>query len=132
MHEPELAATPTLEVTPAAPQRAALARCPVLVASSEVPGAVSIAPIPSRARLILRGRAGQLSSAGAALGLTLPVDACQSASSDGASALWLGPTEWLILGADGQADALRSRIIGVLSTVPHALVDVSHRQFGFS
>ena len=135
MSEPALTARPTPEAAASTPLRAAAPeRRPALAASalSEVPGVMRIAPVQRRTRLILRGRAGEIGSAGSALGLTMPVVSNHSASSSEADVLWLGPTEWLILGEDGQADSFCRRIAAALAQVPHALVDVSHRQFGLS
>jgi len=46
------------------------------------------------------------------------------------AALWLGPDEYLLMGSDEAArDTAFAALENVLSQLPHALVDISHRQF---
>ena len=65
--------------------------------------------------------------------------ACRAIANESRAALWLGPDEYLLLdfaadaaGAGGmppaEAPILRA-LGGALGALPHALVDVSHRQF---
>jgi sarcosine oxidase subunit gamma len=65
----------------------------------------------------------------AALGLTLPGEPCRAAQSSTASALWLGPGEWLILTDD-------PRLSGALAAEragrPFSLTDIGHRQIGLA
>jgi sarcosine oxidase subunit gamma len=49
---------------------------------------------------------------------------CRAATAGGRSALWLGPDEWLLLIAEADAAALETALAGL----PHALVDIGHRQ----
>jgi sarcosine oxidase, subunit gamma len=44
------------------------------------------------------------------------------------AALWLGPDEQLLIGPDADGPALAQRIESAMRSLPHALVDVSHRQ----
>ena len=76
---------------------------------------------------ILRGDARVMSAAGAAMGLSLPLDACRATVGEAAAGLWLGPDETLLLlprGAETSWQVLGEALLGL----PHSLVDVSHRQ----
>ena len=83
-------------------------------------GRLAIAPAGVMDRLLLRGDAASL---GTAFAIGLPTQPCRSAMAGGSAALWLGPDEWLLLGAPGTLDA-RAAVSG------GAVVDVSHRQVG--
>ncbi|HET7756041.1 MAG TPA: sarcosine oxidase subunit gamma family protein, partial [Steroidobacteraceae bacterium] len=90
-----------------------------------IPGGLRVRPLPPAARSSLRGGPEVRDAAGAALGVALPVTACRAATAGARAALWLGPDEWLLLAPDGEEwAALREALAGL----PHALVDVSHRQ----
>jgi sarcosine oxidase subunit gamma len=90
-----------------------------------IPGGVRVRPLPPAARSSLRGGPEVREAAGAALGIALPVTACRAASAGERAALWLGPDEWLLLAPEGEPwSALRA----ALAQLPHALVEVSHRQ----
>ena len=77
--------------------------------------------LPSRRRMILRGRSAAIAAAAAAMGFALPQQACRAAGLDGRHALWLGPDEWLLLSPPEELGV-------VLDAHAHSLVDVSHRQ----
>ena len=85
-----------------------------------VPGRLLVQPAADMARLALRGDASAL---GAAFDLTLPTQLCRAAETDGHSALWLGPDEWLLLAPPGTLDA-------DVSAEGAAVVDIGHRQVG--
>jgi sarcosine oxidase subunit gamma len=92
---------------------------------------VEFSPADSAPRHILRG-AGCVG--GTVGGLSIPAQPCRAATAPGLAApglaapgiaaLWLGPDEFLLIGA-ATAD-----IEAAFGAVPHALVDVSHRQHG--
>ena len=85
-----------------------------------VPSRLSLRLAADMARLALRGDPSAL---GTAFGLALPTQPCRAAETDGRSALWLGPDEWLLLTPPGTLDAD--------TTVPDAaVVDIGHRQVG--
>ena len=85
-----------------------------------VAGRLAVFPAPHAARLLLRGDPGAL---GEAYGIGLPTVPCRAAAaSDGRAALWLGPDEWLLLGAAGSLKAV--------AVEGGAAVDVGHRQAG--
>jgi sarcosine oxidase subunit gamma len=83
-------------------------------------------------RFILRGAPGALAAAGEAFGLSLPETACRAATDGNRAALWLGPDEQLLLAPDGEVDAIEASLARALQGHAYSLVDVSHRQVGFS
>jgi sarcosine oxidase, subunit gamma len=77
-------------------------------------------------RVSLQGAAQALASPAA--GIPLATTACRSAMRGDWVALWLGPDEQLLLGAQDGAEAFRARLAMALQGIPHSLVDISHRQ----
>jgi sarcosine oxidase, subunit gamma len=98
--------------------------------ASDADAAVTIASVPPRTRYIVRGRPAVAQASGAALGFPLPTQACRAATGGDKAALWLGPDEWLVIAPDGMADQLGPGLEQALSAIPHAIVDVSHRNTG--
>ncbi|MFP6698507.1 MAG: sarcosine oxidase subunit gamma family protein [Alphaproteobacteria bacterium] len=81
---------------------------------------VTMAALPYRPSLILRGEsddAAFLQGCRGALGFDLPVAPNHGAMSDGIAALWLGPSEWLVLGR-----GCGKRLAETLAGCRHALV----------
>lgn len=73
-----------------------------------------LTPYDPGSRQVLRGAAG-----GTVLdGLTLPLQPCRAVEDGSRAALWLGPSEWLLLGLEAPSTEF-------------ALVDVTDRQIGF-
>jgi sarcosine oxidase subunit gamma len=90
---------------------------------------VKAVALPPAGRWVLRGGPDVAAPAGAAFGATPLPQPLRAASEGARAALWLGPDEWLLIAEDdaaGVADALEATLTGI----PHALVDVSHRQCG--
>lgn len=85
--------------------------------------AVRLTPAAPASRISLRAPAESIGALSAALALELPRRPKTSTRSNGCSALWLGPDEWLVIDESG-AD-----LIGVTrsSGVLHSATDVSHR-----
>ena len=107
----------------------------ITIARAQPPGAgalVSVALVPPAARFSFRGGADAAGACAAAFGCALPGEACRAAEADGRAALWLGPDEWLLLAPEAQGETLFATIERALGAVPHALVDISHRQVGFA
>jgi sarcosine oxidase, subunit gamma len=96
------------------------------------------------ARSPLADRAGDLAAAGAAevaflaqvdlradpalaarLPIALPLEPNTWTAGGGREALWLGPDEWLVVGASGAAPAIAAALAGALSGRHHSVVDVS-------
>ena len=92
----------------------------------------TLTALPPLARFILRGRAAAQDAAAGPLGFALPQQACRAASVGDRAALWLGPDEWLLLTAEADGPALHAALESALAGLPHALVDVGHRQSGLT
>lgn len=86
-----------------------------------------IGTTPPATRFILRG-VDSVAAASHAFGVEIPTQPLRSATNGARSALWLGPDEWLLLAPEAETDAVRDSIEAALANIPHALVDVSHRQ----
>lgn len=78
-------------------------------------------------RLAFRGSLTAAAALGMAFGVALPTTPCRAVSSGERHALWLGPDEWLLVGPNGDSAALAATLAGAVGTLPHSLVDVSHR-----
>lgn len=78
-------------------------------------------------RFILRGGHEVAACVGPAFGATPPLEPLRSQTSGPRSALWMGPDEWLLIAEDSES-ALGPTLEAALAPIPHALVDVSHRQ----
>jgi sarcosine oxidase subunit gamma len=90
-------------------------------------GGVSLAVSAPLARFILRGEAAA-DPAAAGLGGPLPRTVNRAATAGARSALCIGPDEWLLLAPEADKAAFEAALHAALAGVPHALVDVSHRQ----
>ena len=62
---------------------------------------------------------------GERLGAPLPAVCGQVTSSDGHSALWLGPDEWLVVSSTAEPEALTAALRDALAGDPGAVTDVS-------
>jgi sarcosine oxidase subunit gamma len=92
--------------------------------------------LPPAGRWVLHGAPGARALAAPVWGVGFPEEACRAVVSASRATLWMGPDEYLLLdwssgdGASGEAQAAVAQDLGrALAGVPHALVDVSHRQF---
>jgi sarcosine oxidase subunit gamma len=85
---------------------------------------------PPAARFILRGAEAVRVACGMAFGVEPPSRLGPAGESEGRTALWLGPDEWLLM-ADGADTAdIGATLESVLEGTAHSLIDVSHRQIG--
>ncbi|GAA1971225.1 sarcosine oxidase subunit gamma [Amycolatopsis minnesotensis] len=75
--------------------------------------AVVLAERPFLAQLTLRVAPGQHSAVSTALGCPLPERPCTATAGAGLDVLWLGPDEYLVLGAPGTESALLSLVDGL-------------------
>jgi sarcosine oxidase, subunit gamma len=82
-------------------------------------------------RLAFYGDAKARAAAAPVWGAEFSDDACRANFKATRATLWLGPDEYLLLdlAAGGSAADLAAQLAGALGGIPHALVDVSHRQF---
>jgi sarcosine oxidase subunit gamma len=90
-------------------------------------GAANVTPCPPATRLILRGGREVAALAGAVFGATPPLEPLRSQTAGARSALWMSPDEWLLI-AEDCPPALGAALEAALAVVPHALIDISHRQ----
>jgi sarcosine oxidase subunit gamma len=90
-------------------------------------GLGSIVALPAASRFIYRGLEAA-SRCGAVFGIELPRRACRAVVNDQRAALWLGPDEWLLIAPVDEAEPIFAQLSQALSSVPHSLVDISHRQ----
>ncbi|MGO9933527.1 MAG: sarcosine oxidase subunit gamma [Steroidobacteraceae bacterium] len=89
--------------------------------------------LPRGSRFILHGNAEARAAASAAWGVGFAEQACRALLAGERATLWLGPDEYLLLdGAAEENPAAATRAASALEqalgALPHALVDVSHRQ----
>jgi sarcosine oxidase, subunit gamma len=91
--------------------------------------------LPPAGRWILHGGPIARARAAPVWGAEFPETACRAGVAGSRATLWLGPDEFLLLdfAPGGRADESQSALAGALEQAlagaPHALVDVSHRQF---
>jgi sarcosine oxidase, subunit gamma len=88
--------------------------------------------LPPAARWVLHGNAQVRALAAPVWGVGFSETACRAVQIGARATLWLGPDEYLLLdlaAEDERAQATSASIEEALRDTPHALVDVSHRQF---
>jgi len=91
--------------------------------------------LPPAARWVLHGDARARALAAPVWGVGFAETACRALVEATRATLWLGPDEYLLLesapdAARGETQAaIASALERVLAHAPHALVDISHRQF---
>jgi sarcosine oxidase, subunit gamma len=88
--------------------------------------------LPPAARWVLHGDAQARARAARIWGVGFSETACRALRSEQRATLWLGPDEYLLLdlaASEQSALATAASIEAALRDTPHALVDVSHRQF---
>jgi sarcosine oxidase subunit gamma len=96
-----------------------------------------ISALPPAMRFILHGDVGARSAAASVWGVAFAEQSCRAILQGARATLWLGPDEYLLLGGiDGQVATHESQAAETagalelaLGRIPHALVDISHRQF---
>jgi sarcosine oxidase subunit gamma len=91
---------------------------------------ISVTLLTPMTRVAARGDRAAAEAIGRAFGVPLPREACRSAEGGRRAALWLGPDEWLLIAASGEAGAVMRDIDGELERVAASLVDISDRQVG--
>jgi heterotetrameric sarcosine oxidase gamma subunit len=89
-------------------------------------GHTHLAEKPFTGKLILRGDHAEISPLlESAPGIALPAEPCGSARSGDVAALWLGPSEWILLTPENDERALAAEIETSLRPVHHQTVEVS-------
>jgi len=94
----------------------------------QVPATQWLRALPPAMRFILHGGVAARVAAAPIWGAAFAERPCRAVTQGSRTTLWLGPDEYLLLGADPAAAALDS-LEHALGDLPHALVDISHRQF---
>ena len=95
------------------------------------PEPVTLAALPFRGKLVVRGDREVRARASAVIGCELP-GTLRGTAGGGVEALWLGPDEWLLLTATEDAGRTATALREALSGLHHAVVDVSDRLTGIS
>lgn len=83
-------------------------------------------------RFSFRGDMQAVTAMSTAFGVALPLEACRAMETGARAALWLGPDEWLLFAGDDDASTIAAHAATALGTIPHSLVDISHRQIGLN
>lgn len=94
--------------------------------------AAAVTPLPPQTRLSLRGATATLAPLQSAFGVAPGAEVCRAVASGDTAALWLGPDDWMLVTPDADAAAVVARVEQALAGVPHSVVDVSHRNIGFT
>lgn len=85
---------------------------------------VTLTPVDTRERISLRAEDKAVAGLGKAIGLTLPKKAGSSVTKGETSALWIGPDEWFVIGAEGSN--LEEKLNKV-KTGLYSAVSINHR-----
>ena len=95
-----------------------------------VPATEWMKAMPPAMRFVLQGCARVRAAAAPVWGTAFSEEPCRAMLQAPRAALWLGPDEYLLLGTDAASeDAAAEALERSLNGMPHALVNVSHRQF---
>ena len=93
------------------------------------PEPVTLAALPFRGKLILRGGDAVRAPVATLLGIELP-PLLRSAVAGGVEVLGVGPDEWLLLAPPERAEALAQELRAALAGLHHAVVVISDRMTG--
>ncbi len=102
-----------------------------------VPSLEWLTGLPPATRLAFHGDAAARAAVHSVWGVAFPEEACRANTGTTRATLWLGPDEYLLLDWEGHPSgrtwpsSLVEALEGAMADVPHALVDISHRQFAF-
>jgi sarcosine oxidase subunit gamma len=85
---------------------------------------------PPATRFILNADARARAAAAPIWGAAFCEEPCRAIVQGSHATLWLGPDEYLLLGTDeSEQEAVSDALERALGDIPHALVNISHRQF---
>lgn len=99
-----------------------------------VPSLEWLTGLPPATRLVLHGDAAARAAVHPVWGMAFSEEACRAIANSTRATLWLGPDEYLLLDSSAgelSASTLFDALEAAMADVPHALVDISHRQFSF-
>ena len=88
-------------------------------------GGIALAERPFIGKLILRGDAAQIAPLLQESGIALPAMPCTSTVAGGLTALWLGPSEWLLLTPESEEKSISAAIESGLRGVHFQLAEVT-------
>ena len=95
-----------------------------------VPATEWLKAVPPAMRFILHADARARTVAAPVWGAGFSEEPCRALVQGSRATLWLGPDEYLLLGADEDAqESAAEALERALGDIPHALVNISHRQF---
>jgi sarcosine oxidase subunit gamma len=98
-----------------------------------VPATEWMQAVPPAMRFILHGDTRARATASSPWGVAFAEQPCRAVVQNSRATLWLGPDEYLLLGADAESRADTAEALErALGDIPHALVDISHRQFALA
>jgi sarcosine oxidase, subunit gamma len=96
-----------------------------------VPATEWMRKLPPAMRFILHGDGSVRETAAGIWQAAFSEQSCRAVTQGRRATLWLGPDEYLLLGADEESQpAAAAALEQGLRDIPHALVNISHRQFG--
>jgi len=98
-----------------------------------VPSVEWLTSLPPATRFAFHGGAAARAAAHPVWGAAFSEEACRANTRTTRATLWMGPDEYLLLDfeAGAAASTLFVALEAAMAYVPHALVDISHRQFAF-
>ncbi len=97
-----------------------------------VPSVEWLTGLPPATRFAFHGGAAARAAAHPVWGAAFSEEACRANTRTTRATLWMGPDEYLLLDfAGASATTLFDALEAAMADVPHALVDISHRQFAF-
>jgi sarcosine oxidase, subunit gamma len=108
-----------------------------------VPSIECLTSLAPATRFVFHGGAAARAAAHSVWGVAFSEEACRANSHSTRATLWMGPDEYLLLdfaggeprgsqpSAGASASTLFDALEAAMADVPHALVDISHRQFAF-
>src|ERR1700678_237869 len=89
--------------------------------------------LPPASRFIFHGGAQARAAAAPVWGVGFADEPCRALLQGTRATLWQGPDEYLLLDLAGEmresAQTTAHALEGALGSIPHALVDIGHRQF---
>ncbi len=88
----------------------------------------SLADRPPAIRFVFRGGEAARVACSMAFDADLPPELGPAGEGNERAAFWLGPDEYLLIAEGVSPEIMAAEIEAALETIPHSLVDVSHRQ----
>ncbi len=93
-------------------------------------GALTVSPLPARARFALRGGDDVAEAVALALGEAPPARVGGAVEARHARILKLGPDEWRVCAPLAEGPAVAAALAGALVALPHSFVEITDRECG--